>query len=1051
MEKAYLQALSVIVGAELRYVAIVTTNARYFDTTSSSSSTTTNTTGTDTTSTQNQPPEIAIDLIKTELGRPYYLCVGKHSFCILDRNMSGNPADGGYLVKIPFRGIKKVNTCGSSKDAVSIDIHPNQAMVPNGCALPESIYIRSGSSERIVQQLRICWKADNMYRTLSVQDLQVEQLPNILHIVVDEMNLDEEELPDSWVSDGGGLGGDAPVQREGFSAQAPMPALKMFETRSYMFYAPKDFVQVGRKDSGHFVRAGGGSGNKKSSSSSSSSSSSESLVVREFKRVQFDSTEVANVYDKHSIKTVCEHYVRTEIAPTLQTFRHLERPKQIMKRGNTCGDPASWDAWMIVIRAGAAVNKVRAQHEDMGESEEGSEDPKDDTVYANRDICIVACRRSFIPPSMDTWQDLVVVYLCEQTTVGSSSRGMVASQAVFDTIVPKTRDFNYDRIVIQTKADALLLTDEEYSWFAYQQQIRPSGWNRGRQFCYALIKLLENANVISVTSNPVVQRAFHGVSVPSGHDDPFEYASLLEKEANGLPSDAPLRFIESWRRRVWRFFAWAVDGGVLPSVLTIESLVSNHGLLLGQPKTQMKITQLIDSLLYMHTPGKPFSKSNLLAKVQDDMLMRSFTFNDNIMCRLIETGYLRSALVVRGDQSVYPRFLVRLLQRSGRTKATRNSPRIQHCICKQLYNMSLRNSEQASKMSTRDLVSVTSNDDISINVVVPLLVRLLQHKDESVHVLAVASLVNYTLNNPIMKNLVMAGMAARTATSFLNSPNMDLVRHSCLLLYNCSKTEQYRQTIASYGAIQLLLDLLRPSPTPPIYRDVQVLTNAVAVLSNLAQDARLRGKVIGALGYEPDINAMRRQVNGGGDGGGGNTKKGNGDSKNGGTASSSSWVASRSEGCVPAVYLVLTDLLRKDVGIGMDDGGGAASTDITGEDGSGSGNMHGSMLHFRVVQTMKNLAVKIPSVSPAINEANKRSMRFCLPTVVSFLNVVGDRHMIHVVLEFVYVLCFDNILRRDLYNEYNLDLVMRDLATSDYSGLKKIIGDLRRLKSKLDE
>ena len=185
MEKAYLQALSVIVGAELRYVAIVTTNARYFDTTSSSSSsTTTNTTGTDTTSTQNQPPEIAIELIKTELGRPYYLCVGKHSFCILDRNMSGNPADGGYLVKIPFRGIKKVNTCGSSKDAVSIDIHPNQAMVPNGCALPESIYIRSGSSERIVQQLRICWKADNMYRTLSVQDLQVEQLSNIVVVVV---------------------------------------------------------------------------------------------------------------------------------------------------------------------------------------------------------------------------------------------------------------------------------------------------------------------------------------------------------------------------------------------------------------------------------------------------------------------------------------------------------------------------------------------------------------------------------------------------------------------------------------------------------------------------------------------------------------------------------------------------------------------------------------------------------------------------------------------------------------------------------------------------
>ena len=102
----------------------------------------------------------------------------------------------------------------------------------------------------------------------------------------------------------------------------------------------------------------------------------------------------------------------------------------------------------------------------------------------------------------------------------------------------------------------------------------------------------------------------------------------------------------------------------------------------------------------------------------------------------------------------------------------------------------------------------------------------------------------FRLNNPIMKNLIMAGMAARTATQFLLSSNMDLVRHSCLLLYNCSKTEQYRQTIASYGAIQLLLDLLRPNPTPPIYRNVQVLTNAVGMY---IQKRRSVHRVYGAL------------------------------------------------------------------------------------------------------------------------------------------------------------------------------------------------------------
>ena len=388
MEKAYLQALSVVVGAELRYVAIITTNARYLDTTTNTSisipdTPTPTAAGHSKKSHASEEEPHPTAAIKAELARPYYLCIGKHSFCILDREMSGNSAHvvGGYLIKVPFRGILQVRTCGSNKDAVSIDIQPNQAVVPCGCTLPPSIYIRSGSSDRIVQQLRICWKADNMYRTLSVKDLFVEQTPNLLNRVVQNLNMDEDHLPDSWID-----GDSSTMQREGFSAQAPMPQLKMFETRSYMFYAPKDFSQVGRKDSGHFVRAGGSSSssggrNGKSSSSSSASSSLETLICREFKRVQFDSTEVANVYDKASIKTVCEHYVRTEIAPTLQTFRHLDRPKQIMKRGNACGDPASWDAWMVVLRTGESSSQRRLQHED--ESNEG-EERGDASMYANR-------------------------------------------------------------------------------------------------------------------------------------------------------------------------------------------------------------------------------------------------------------------------------------------------------------------------------------------------------------------------------------------------------------------------------------------------------------------------------------------------------------------------------------------------------------------------------------------------------------------------------------------------------------------------------------------
>ena len=134
----------------------------------------------------------------------------------------------------------------------------------------------------------------------------------------------------------------------------------------------------------------------------------------------------------------------------------------------------------------------------------------------------------------------------------------------------------------------------------------------------------------------------------------------------------------------------------------------------------------------------------------------------------------------------------------------------------------------------------------------------------------------------------------------------------------------------------------------------------------------------------------------------------------------------------------------------MSDGSDDVASDDVADEGGEGGGMHGSMLHFRVVQTLKNLAVKIPSASSVTNESNKRSMRFCLPVVVEYLNVVGDKHMIHIVLEFIYVLCFDELIRRDLYNEFSLDLKLRDLATSDPEGLKKIVSDLRRLKSHLE-
>eukprot|EP00946_MAST-07B_sp_MAST-7B-sp1_P004281 g4281.t1 len=911
MERAYLQALSVVVGTELRYVAIVVTSARHLDARTLSYC-------------EEQRHDVAWGqqkgktraqqgetrgledadfdaAVMSELTRPYYLCIGKHSLSILDSKMIGNSEGGrgGYLATVPFRALHQVKVCTTEANGFSIEIDPALAQIPPHCKLPPSIYMRSGSVERIVQQLRICWKSDFMYRTLTVRDLDVWNGPSLLESV--SKDISEDCIPSSWITDAGSLS-----IRGGFAARAPVPDLKRLETQSYIFFAPKQFVLRGRKQSGYFVRGREEAG-----------TSGEVLIVREAKitnkntsinKSATTSGSTADIYDHYSPKHVAEHYVRTEISPRVRKFRYLSRPRALIKRGNTSGDPASWDGWMIVLRVGYGFglsgNSMNQHEHQVGEDDSvGSEDDnsRDGTnnhepgkkaetlsMFENRDIVVIAARRSFIPPSMDMSQDIVIVHLCKKNIVASLNRGVITAQCVFDTLAPKSRDFNYDRIVVQTKADALLLSNAEYSCFAFQHDIKPeNAWNRGRQFCLCILKLLENANVITVSSHPEVQRMFDGITVPRGHEDPFEYASLLEKEADGLPHDVPMHFAESWRRRAWHFLSWCVDGGVVPSALTIEKLVSNHGLLIGQPKVQMKIAQIIDSLLYMHAPGEAFSKSNLLAKVQDDMLMRSFTFNENIMCRLIETGYLKSALIVRGDKGVYPRFLV--------------------------------------------------------------------------------------------------------------------------------------------------------------------LTNAVAVLSNLAQDSRLRTKIIGALGFEPDSAGQLRSPY---------------DSKGVRMSSGNTWSATRSVNSIPAVYIVLTDLLKPDAPLGirasikypskstnsMNASFSIENDDKSDDSGSGTIDASGalSMIHFRVIQTLKNLAVRVPSAATSTNEANKRSMRFALPLIIGFLDAVGDEHIIHIVLELIYVLCFDPILRRDLFNEYNLDLKIRDIFTSEADSLKKIISDLRRLKQQLD-
>ena len=65
--------------------------------------------------------------------------------------------------------------------------------------------------------------------------------------------------------------------------------------------------------------------------------------------------------------------------------------------------------------------------------------------------------------------------------------------------------------------------------------------------------------------------------------DPFHYARLLEKQADGLSHYSAPVYHQLWKRRVWRYLAYCVDGGLLPGILKLEIVVYNYKIMSGFP------------------------------------------------------------------------------------------------------------------------------------------------------------------------------------------------------------------------------------------------------------------------------------------------------------------------------------------------------------------------------------------------------------------------------------------------------------------------------------
>ena len=100
-----------------------------------------------------------------------------------------------------------------------------------------------------------------------------------------------------------------------------------------------------------------------------------------------------------------------------------------------------------------------------------------------------------------------------------------------------------------------------------------------------------------------------------------------------------------------------------------------------------------------------------------------------------------------------------------------------------------------------------------------------------------------------------------------------------------------------------------------------------------------------------------------------------------------------------------------------------------------------AVLYFHIFNLLKNLSVKIKEG----DTSNKRCMRYILTDAFRIFKSSQSIPLKSVILEYFYVLSFDQSVLHDMYSNHSLRLMLDKMAESNIEGLEGIVKDIRRL------
>eukprot|EP00002_Diphylleia_rotans_P032460 TRINITY_DN6820_c0_g2_i1.p1 TRINITY_DN6820_c0_g2~~TRINITY_DN6820_c0_g2_i1.p1 ORF type:complete len:815 (+),score=163.51 TRINITY_DN6820_c0_g2_i1:50-2494(+) len=475
--------------------------------------------------------------------------------------------------------------------------------------------------------------------------------------------------------------------------------------------------------------------------------------------------------DAYTLQIIAENIAVEELG--LDSDYVILASRMYPKKGNVSGDLASWRCHQVHIRC------------------------------KSHDIGVIIARRKYIPPSADTSRDVCFILTGPPNRFQDTDELLGPLRTSVDSLTANQQSFYFDELLVKTRVEALSCDEETMSWFSNNLTIHPTFVNAVKALIKSIAFFLYNEKLEIDAEQMYPETPLF--------EDFFEIIVDIEGDYQARTGDKSPAENRNWRRKVARYIAHCIDGGLVVS-LSIEDLVVCARQATTTQKGLERVHKLIDYLVYMKPKDDNFEFQGLPVKIANRNILLSSTMNERVVCRLLQLKYFERLLT---PLNLYHTFLILLLEKGG-------SLELMNAVCTQI-SFACANPENTKKI-------------VDAGVLAPLM-KLFEIRDDFILQSATKVLVNITANMSTTRDaLLREYKTIPLILPNISRRNAELATYCAKLIKNCIHSDENRTLVASAGAIAPLLDLLRIGIIPNVPVDEALMTAVGSAIWNLAME-----------------------------------------------------------------------------------------------------------------------------------------------------------------------------------------------------------------------